>query len=118
MGYQNSTFPLAVYGCMDTCSRKLLWLRVWTSNSDPKLIGRWYLEYLYETRVMASYLRVDKGTETGDIATMHAFLRCNHDDTTHACDTVLYGPSTSNQVRVHKYLYACCFNIIIIINKV
>ena len=23
MGYQNSTFPLAVYGCLDTCSRKL-----------------------------------------------------------------------------------------------
>jgi hypothetical protein len=22
MGYQNSTFPLAVYGCLDTCSRK------------------------------------------------------------------------------------------------
>lgn len=29
MGYQNSTFPLAIYGCMDTASRKLLWLRVW-----------------------------------------------------------------------------------------
>ena len=24
MGYQNSTFPLAVYGCIDTCSRKVL----------------------------------------------------------------------------------------------
>ena len=23
MGYQNSTFPLAIYGCMDTASRKL-----------------------------------------------------------------------------------------------
>ena len=32
MGYQNSTFPLAIYGCLDTASRKLLWLRVWTSN--------------------------------------------------------------------------------------
>ena len=26
MGYQNSTYPLAVYGCIDTTSRKLLWL--------------------------------------------------------------------------------------------
>ena len=43
MGYQNSTFPLAIYGCIDTASRKLLWLRVWTSNSDPLVIGRWYL---------------------------------------------------------------------------
>ena len=52
MGYQNSTYPLAIYGCIDTASRKLLWLRIWVSNSDPRVIGRWYLEYLYETRTM------------------------------------------------------------------
>ena len=28
MGYQNSPFPVAIYGCLDTASRKLLWLRV------------------------------------------------------------------------------------------
>lgn len=28
MGYQISTFLLAVYGCLDTTSRKLLWLRI------------------------------------------------------------------------------------------
>ena len=44
MGYQNSTFPLAIYGSIDTASRKLLWLRVWVSNSEPKLIGKWYLD--------------------------------------------------------------------------
>ena len=44
MGYQNSTFPLAVYACIDTCSRKVLWAKVWTSNSDPSVIGRFYLE--------------------------------------------------------------------------
>ena len=26
MGYQNSTFSVAIYGCLDTASRKLLWL--------------------------------------------------------------------------------------------
>ena len=40
MGFQKHTFPLAVYGCLDTASRKLLWLRMWTGNSDPNLIGR------------------------------------------------------------------------------
>jgi hypothetical protein len=98
MGYQNSTFPLAIYGCIDTASRKLLWLRVWVSNSDPKLIGKWYLEYLYETRVMSAMLRVDKGTETGVMATTHAFLRRNHGDMD-PHETVVYGPSTSNQVN-------------------
>ena len=74
MGYQNSTFPLAIYGCLDTASRKLLWLRVWTLNCNPKVVGRWYLDYLYETRVIPAMLRVDSGSETGIMATMHAFL--------------------------------------------
>ena len=30
MGFQKDTFPLAVYGCLDTASRKLLFLKVGT----------------------------------------------------------------------------------------
>lgn len=99
MGYQNSTFPLAIYGCLDTASRKLLWLRVWITNSDPLVIGRWYLEYLYESRMMPTYLRVDRGTETGIMATIHAYLHDNHSILDDPADSVIHGPSTSNQVR-------------------
>ena len=73
-------------------------MKVWRSNSDPKLIGRFYLEYLYEQRNIASMLRVDKGKETGVMATMHAYLRQQHGDMD-AGETVLFGPSTSNQVE-------------------
>lgn len=97
MGFQNNAFPLAIYGSIDTASRKLLWLRIWTTNSEPRLIGRWYLEYLYESRVIPSYLRMDRGTETGVMATMHAFLRQQHGDMD-PTETVIYGPSTANQV--------------------
>ena len=99
MGYQNSTYPLAVYGCIDTASRKLLWPRIWVSNSDPLLIGRWYFDYLYETRRISVFMRMDKGTETGIMATIHAFLRRHHNDMD-PCETILYGPSTSNQVSL------------------
>ena len=34
MGYQRDTFPIAIYECIDTASRKLLWIKVWTSNSN------------------------------------------------------------------------------------
>lgn len=97
MGFQNSTFPIAVYGCLDTCSRKVLWIKVWASNSHPKLIGRFYLDYLYEHKTIASRLRLDKGTETGIMATMHAYIRQVHGDMQPE-ETVIYGPSTSNQV--------------------
>ena len=100
MGYQNNTFPIAVYGCIDTCSRKLLWVKVWMSNSDPNIIGRFYLEHLFNTKVMASIIRVDKGTETGVMATMHAYLRQQHEDDMDPTETVIYGPSTSNQVGI------------------
>ncbi|XP_078487929.1 uncharacterized protein LOC144745874 [Ciona intestinalis] len=44
-------------------------------------------------------MRLDKGTETGIMATMHAFLRKSHIDVTDASDTVIYGKSTSNQIE-------------------
>lgn len=110
MGYQNSTFPIAIYGCLDTASRKLMWIRVWISNSNPQLIGRWYLEHLMETNLMPAIIRLDKGMETGTMATMHAFLRSKHDDDMEPDDTVIYGPSTSNQVSyTQRRRVVCCF---------
>ena len=50
MGFMNYTFPLAVYGLQDAYSGYILYLKLWTSNSDPKIIGRWYLEHLYESK--------------------------------------------------------------------
>ena len=105
MGYQNSTFPIAIYGCIDTASRKIMWLRVWTTNSKPEIIGKWYLEYLLETKILPAYLRMDKGTETGVMATMQAYLRRNHDDIIDPTATVCYGPSTSNQVCLASHLW-------------
>ncbi len=77
-GFQKDTFPFAVYGGLDTASRKLFWLRMWTGNSDPNSIDRYYLDYLYEEQCIASKIRIDKGTKTGKLATMHAFIRRHH----------------------------------------
>ena len=98
MGFQNWTFPLAVYGCYDTASRKVLFIKVWKSNSDPNLVGRWYFDHLFNTQVIPSKLRIDRGTETGLLATLHVFLRRDHGDMTPE-DTVEYGPSTSNRIE-------------------
>ena len=96
MGYRNSTFPLAIYGSIDTASGKLMWLRIWVTNCDPNIIGRWYLEYLYQTRRLPSILRVDRGTDGSN--GYHAYLRRNHGDMD-AMNTLVLGPSTANQVR-------------------
>jgi len=103
MGYQNSTFPIAIYGSIDTCSRKIVWLKVWSSNSNPVLIGRFYIEHLFSTNTISKHIRVDKGTETVSMAGIHCYLHKNRvEDPT---ETVLFGPSTSNQViLVYSFL--------------
>ena len=101
MGFQNNTFPIAIYGAIDTASRKLLWIKVWVTNRILELVARWYFEFLYETRLMPNYIRIDKGSETGTLATMHCFPRRQHSDEEtdeEAVKTFIYGPSTSNQV--------------------
>ena len=55
---------------------------------------------------MPHYVRLDKGTETEVLATMHAYLRrqqCDVDNDDEVCDTVIYGPSTSNQTSIRNY---------------
>ena len=64
IGYQNSTFPLAVHECMDTVSQKLLFILAWTSNNNPVYPARWYFEYLYESKTLLDHVRIDKGSET------------------------------------------------------
>ena len=100
MGFQNSTFPLAIYGCIDTASRKLMWLKIWTTNSNPALIGKWYLESLMETKIVPSYIRIDKGTEATTMSAMHSYLRSLQGDLENPTDSVIFGPSPSNQVRI------------------
>ena len=49
-GFQNSMFPLCIYGGQDTFSGRINFLRIWTSNNDSKIIGKFYFDYLFESR--------------------------------------------------------------------
>jgi len=101
MGFMKNTFPLAVYGLQDVFSGYIIYLKLWTSNSDPKLVGRWYLEHLYRTRVISNHLRLDRGSETGHMATIHSFIleTVANDLGVNGGETVHYGTSTNNKVE-------------------
>ena len=49
-GYQKSMFPLCIYGGQDAFSGRINFLKIWTTNNDPKVIGKFYFDYLYESR--------------------------------------------------------------------
>lgn len=51
IGFMNrSTFPLAAYGLQDASSGYILYLKLWTTNADLKMIGCWYVDHLYRTK--------------------------------------------------------------------
>ena len=54
--------------------------------------------------MIPAHLKLDHVSETGTIATMHAFLRSQHGDMD-PTDAVIYGPSTSNQVSIKEGLH-------------
>jgi len=98
-GYQNWTFPLGIYGCLDTYSRKNIFIFLCRSNSNPLVIGKKYLEYLYEEQTMPRHLRIDKGTGTGKMATVHVYLMNKSGIMENPVDSVIYGPSTTNKIE-------------------
>jgi hypothetical protein len=49
--------------------------------------------------VLPRTLRLDKGTETGLMATMHCFLRDQQGDLEDANSSIVYGPSTQNKIE-------------------
>jgi hypothetical protein len=54
---------------------------------------------LLQTGILPNYIRLDKGTETTTMTTIHAYLRSQQGDLDDPTDSVLFGPSPSNQVR-------------------
>ena len=98
MGYQNSTFPVAIYGSIDTYSRRIMWIKVWTTNSDPIYPAKWFVECLKKNKIMPQYLRMDKGTETVKLAAIQCYIKGETFNLTpeEASESVVYGPSTSN----------------------
>ena len=63
------------------------------------IISRMYLQYLFETKVLSTNLRIDMGTETGKMATIHAYLLNQLKVMDDPTDSIIYDPSTSNKIE-------------------
>ena len=55
--------------------------------------------YVLISTVLPLTIRIDRGSETGIMATMHTFFRAQYDDQDDPVDSVLYGPSTQNKIE-------------------
>lgn len=55
--------------------------------------------YVHFPALLPETLRIDRGTETDVMATIHCFLREKQGDLEKSTDAVLYGPSTQNKIE-------------------
>ena len=97
-----------------------MWFKVASTNSDPRVIARYYLEAVEAItgkHIFAHYnvkgcekcynnyigcpriVRADHGTENCSVAKIHIAMRQFHDDQRSGSRSFIYGPSTSNIVN-------------------
>lgn len=90
-------FGIYINGCIDGYSRKIIWLNVYTTNSDPKVIGSYYIEAVERLGFCPRIIRTDAGTENGHIIQFQKFLRENGTDAFAGDKSALQGKSQLNQ---------------------
>lgn len=90
-------FGVAISACVDGFSRKVMWLSCGSSNNDPGIIAKYYMECLSRFGQLPACLRTDCGTENGTMAAIHCALRSDHGDELAGAHSHMYGTSTTNQ---------------------
>jgi len=90
-------FGLAIHGCIDGYSRKIIWLEVGSSNNNPKIIGSFFLDAIKKHKLVPRCVRADRGSENVAIGGLQRFFRRFHDDGLANDLSFRYGPSTRNQ---------------------
>lgn len=93
-------YGFAISGCIDGFSRKLIWLKVYSTNKDPLLIGGYFYEAISDLEGCPKFIRIDAGTENGLLKEIQEALMGNHRNGANRC--WIEGTSTLNQ-RIESY---------------
>ncbi|KDR77552.1 hypothetical protein GALMADRAFT_65908 [Galerina marginata CBS 339.88] len=72
-------FGLALHTGVDPFPGRIHWLKVWWTNSNPKLILSYYLEVIEKFKHMPLVTQSDPGSENYGLANGHTALRHWHD---------------------------------------
>ena len=90
-------YGICINGCIDAFSRNIIWLRATLTNSDPKVIGGYFVEAVECCGGCPSLVRTDMGTENVVVRDIQRYLRRNGVDDRAADRGYITGASTVNQ---------------------
>ncbi|KAL3977653.1 SLAM family member 8 [Sarotherodon galilaeus] len=88
-------YGICINGSIDGFSRKIIWLNAYTTNSNPKVIGGYYIEAVQRLKGCPRVVRGDLGTENGHVRGFQRFLVPVAPNDT--LESYLEGASTANQ---------------------
>ena len=66
--------------CIDGYSRNVLWLEASSSNKNPRIFAKLYVDALTELKGVPKIVRGDRNVENIIAAGMQRFLNCNQRD--------------------------------------
>ncbi|KAJ7670123.1 hypothetical protein DFH06DRAFT_1372925 [Mycena polygramma] len=72
-------FGLALHSGIDPFAGKIHWMKIWWTNSNPRLILSYYLDAVQELGFMPLVSQSDPGSENFGLANGHTLLRHLHD---------------------------------------
>jgi len=61
-------------GGIDGFSRKVIWLNTYNTNSDPRIVCRYYMDAVQDVQGCPLIIRTDSGTENATIRECHRYL--------------------------------------------
>ena len=73
-------FSFCIHVCVDGFSRKIIWIFVGLTNSDPLIIASYYLKLVKENRVVPRLVKADQESENSVLGRIQRFFRRNHDN--------------------------------------
>ncbi|CAL9702157.1 unnamed protein product [Knipowitschia caucasica] len=90
-------YGICINGCIDGFSRNIIWLRAAFTNSNPKVIGGYFVEAVERRGGCPRLVRTDMGTENVVVRDIQRYLRRNYMDDRAAESSYITGASTANQ---------------------
>ena len=94
-------FGMAIFGCLDGFSRRIMWLKCGPTNNNPEVTKNNFIDCIRRGSVIPMRLRTDCGTENVTMATIQCTLRhIFRQITSYVCPSCKYSLISSSSFSI------------------